>query len=168
MWDLYPWVNYLFDYTTTNKAGQEISIVSLFSLNFTELCGKNRGMEMRLFLYGNPVEMREKCGNEGKWGKILGTLTFVLLYVDNLTGNKEMFFPLIYAHFQTVWKYRSNSSRELHRKDFHRVLRNSMEIAWPGTHLHPSNTSSALCAIDVVPWYAGHWILHNLSTPYIF
>ena len=32
----------------------------------------------------------------------------------------------------TVRKYGSNSSRELHRKDFRRVLRNYTEISWPG------------------------------------
>ena len=44
---------------------------SLFSLNCpridqnsAELCGKNRGMEMSLFLYGNIVEMRETCSEE--------------------------------------------------------------------------------------------------------
>ena len=33
----------------------------------------------------------------------------------------------------TVRKYRSNSSREFHRKKNEKVLRNSTEISWPGT-----------------------------------
>ena len=32
----------------------------------------------------------------------------------------------------TVRKYRSNSSREFHRKKEEKVLRNSTEISWPG------------------------------------
>ena len=69
--------------------------VSLFSLNFpwtlrncAELCGKKQR-------HGNEfISVRKSCGNEGKarkWGKIKRksfTITFLLLYIDNLIGNK--------------------------------------------------------------------------------
>ena len=71
-----------------------------------KFCGKNIGMYMSLFLYGNSAEMRETawgkfcgekteawkwdyfcmefCGNEGNWGKIMYSSIFI--YVS-LIGN---------------------------------------------------------------------------------
>ena len=56
-----------------------------------ELCGKKQRHRNNLFMYGNPAEKRGKARKSvekrGKAWKSC-TLTFLLLYVDNLIGNK--------------------------------------------------------------------------------
>ena len=60
------------------KHGNEFIFVWKFCGNEGNFCGKNLGMEMSLFLYGNSVEMRETEGNSA--GKNKGMEMSLLLY----------------------------------------------------------------------------------------